>query len=138
MRSLADVVFGGAAMLTGFMLCRLFCRLDSVRFPVKTYGDLAERVIGVWARHACSILQSIQLIINVGIICLVSAVPSPLRRFPRSDSRFSVERSISRPDHQWEIVLYHLHRHLGVPRNGRRTDQVAQQLLHPRQLECLA
>ena len=33
-------------------------------------GDLAERVGGTALRHFCSILQSIQLVVNVGIICL--------------------------------------------------------------------
>lgn len=33
-------------------------------------GDLAERVGGAAFRHICSILQSIQLVVNVGIICL--------------------------------------------------------------------
>ncbi|KAM0754795.1 hypothetical protein T439DRAFT_377221 [Meredithblackwellia eburnea MCA 4105] len=63
-------LFGAVAAVTGGMLCRLFLRLDSVRFPIKTYGDLADRIFGRWARHLCSILQSIQLVLNVGLICL--------------------------------------------------------------------
>jgi hypothetical protein len=39
-------------------------------FVSSASGDLAERVGGTVLRRACSILQSIQLIINVGIICL--------------------------------------------------------------------
>ena len=63
---------GGAlcSIIAGFMLCKMFCRLDSVRYPIKTYGDLAGRLMGPWARHGTSILQAIQLIINCGIICL--------------------------------------------------------------------
>ncbi|KAK4701208.1 hypothetical protein P7C70_g5023, partial [Phenoliferia sp. Uapishka_3] len=64
------VLFGTIAAITGAMLCRLFLRLDSVRYPIKTYGDLAGRVFGPWARHLCSILQSIQLVLNVGLIVL--------------------------------------------------------------------
>ncbi|KAL8283212.1 hypothetical protein RQP46_005990 [Phenoliferia psychrophenolica] len=62
------ILFGAVAAITGGMLSRLFLRLDSVRHPVKTYGDLAERVFGMWARHLCTFLQSIQLVLNVGII----------------------------------------------------------------------
>ena len=40
------VLFGAVAALGGTMLCRLFLRLDSVRYPVKTYGDLAGRIFG--------------------------------------------------------------------------------------------
>ncbi|KZV86995.1 oligopeptide transporter protein [Exidia glandulosa HHB12029] len=61
-----------AATWTGSILWHLFIKLDSDRFPVRTYSDLAERIFGSWARHACTVLQSIQLVINVGLICLSS------------------------------------------------------------------
>lgn len=60
------------ATWTGSILWHLFVKLDSDRFPVRTYSDLVERIFGTWARHLCTILQSIQLIINVGLICLSS------------------------------------------------------------------
>ncbi|KZP01571.1 hypothetical protein CALVIDRAFT_508168 [Calocera viscosa TUFC12733] len=63
-------VMGAVACYTGLLLWYLFCRLDSDRFPVRTYGDLAQTIYGPWARHMCTVLQSIQLIINVGTICL--------------------------------------------------------------------
>ncbi|KZT59478.1 hypothetical protein CALCODRAFT_191627 [Calocera cornea HHB12733] len=63
-------VMGAVACYTGLILWHLFCRLDSDRFPVKTYSDLAQRIYGPWARHMCTVLQTIQLIINVGTICL--------------------------------------------------------------------
>ncbi|KIK59098.1 hypothetical protein GYMLUDRAFT_44836 [Collybiopsis luxurians FD-317 M1] len=64
------VVMGGVACFTGLQLWRLFCRLDSHEFPIKTYGDLAERCLGKEFKHLCTALQSLQLIINVGVICL--------------------------------------------------------------------
>ncbi|KAJ3799532.1 transmembrane amino acid transporter protein-domain-containing protein [Lentinula aff. detonsa] len=67
------VVMGGVACFTGLQLWRLFCRLDSHEYPVKTYGDLAERILGREFKHFCTVLQSLQLIINVGVICLSNA-----------------------------------------------------------------
>ncbi|GAA5912023.1 hypothetical protein JCM8208_006461 [Rhodotorula glutinis] len=64
------VIFGIVAGITGVMLQHLFLKLDSVRYPIRTYGDLGGRIYGVWMRHLCSILQAIQLILNVGLICL--------------------------------------------------------------------
>ncbi|EJD01782.1 uncharacterized protein FOMMEDRAFT_141050 [Fomitiporia mediterranea MF3/22] len=67
------VVMGGVACYTGLILWRLFCVLDSDVYPIKTYADIAERLIGRWFKHLCSALQSLQLIINVGTICLGNA-----------------------------------------------------------------
>lgn len=44
--------------------------LDSDRFPVRGYGDLAEKIVGGWARHTVNILQSVQLIFNVAVVIL--------------------------------------------------------------------
>lgn len=56
---------GVMALYTGLILWRLFVRLDSPRHPVRSYGDLAERIYGRAARHVVNVLQSIQLIVNV-------------------------------------------------------------------------
>ena len=56
---------GVVACYTGLILWKLFCWLDSDRYPIKTYSDLAERICGKWFRHLCTILQSLQLIFNV-------------------------------------------------------------------------
>jgi hypothetical protein len=64
------VVMGFLAAYTGLILWRLYIRLDSIRYPLKTYGDIAERIFGKVARHVCIILQSIQLLVNVATICL--------------------------------------------------------------------
>lgn len=63
-------VMGIAAFYCGIMLWRLFIHLDSDRYPVKTYSDICERIFGRTARHVCTFLQSLQLIVNVGVICL--------------------------------------------------------------------
>lgn len=61
---------GLIAAYTGLLLWFLFLKVDSDRYPVKTYGDLSERVFGRWAYHLVNVLQSVQLIVNVGTICL--------------------------------------------------------------------
>lgn len=53
------------ALYTGLILWRLYIRLDSVRYPLKTYADMAERIFGRAARHVVNVLQSLQLLINV-------------------------------------------------------------------------
>ena len=65
------LLFGIFAIITGFMIAKLFLRLDSIRYPVRTFGDLAERVLGgSWARHFTSALQAVQLVLNCGLLCL--------------------------------------------------------------------
>ena len=61
-----------AATWTGALLWHLFVKLDSDRYPVRTYSDIVERIFGRWARHCCTVLQSLQLIFNVGLLCLLS------------------------------------------------------------------
>lgn len=63
-------VFGALAGYTGWQLWRMFLMLDSNQYPMKTYGDFAFRIFGSFARHIVNILQSIQLIFNVGIIII--------------------------------------------------------------------
>src|SRR4051812_22882036 len=50
----------------------MFLRLDSVVYPMKSFGDIAFRVYGPWARHVTNILQSIQLVFNVGLIVILN------------------------------------------------------------------
>ncbi|KAI0720869.1 transmembrane amino acid transporter protein-domain-containing protein [Fomitopsis betulina] len=63
-------VMGAMACYTGLLLWHLFLKLDSDVYPVKTYSDLMDRIFGSVSRHVTAVLQSIQLIINVGTICL--------------------------------------------------------------------
>lgn len=61
---------GIIAAYTGLLLWFLFLKMDSDRYPVRTYSDIAERIFGRWAAYVVSILQSVQLIVNVGTLCL--------------------------------------------------------------------
>ncbi|KAJ7281484.1 transmembrane amino acid transporter protein-domain-containing protein [Mycena rebaudengoi] len=71
--SLLYFFMGLIALYTGLLLWRLFIRLDSLRYPVRTYADIVERIFGLWARRVCIILQSVQLVMFVGLICLSNA-----------------------------------------------------------------
>jgi hypothetical protein len=50
---------------SGVLLWGLFIRLDSLRYPLKTYADVADRILGGSARHICNLLQATQLLISV-------------------------------------------------------------------------
>ncbi|KAF9185097.1 hypothetical protein BGZ49_004352 [Haplosporangium sp. Z 27] len=63
-------VMGAFACYCGLLLWRLFAHLDSNQYPCRTYSDICERIFGRAARHVCTVLQSLQLIVNVGVICL--------------------------------------------------------------------
>ncbi|GAB7356348.1 hypothetical protein MBLNU459_g7138t1 [Dothideomycetes sp. NU459] len=63
-------VFGALAGYTGWQMWRMFLKLDSNKYPMKTYGDIAFRVYGTVARHLINVLQSIQLVFNVGVIVI--------------------------------------------------------------------
>jgi hypothetical protein len=52
----------------GWQLWYMFIHLDSIQYPLKTYGDVAYRVYGPWARHCVNSLQSLVL------VCIVSGV----------------------------------------------------------------
>lgn len=57
------------ALYTGLILWRLFIRLDSLRYPLRTYADIVERIYGKRARQVTSFLQNLQLIVVVHCIC---------------------------------------------------------------------
>lgn len=63
-------MFGGIAVYTGYLLYKMYLGLDSDRFPLRSYGDLAFITFGNYARHLVNVLQSIQLLFNVAIIIL--------------------------------------------------------------------
>lgn len=63
-------VFGVLAGYSGYLLWHMFLGLDSYHYPLRTYGDLSYRIFGKWARHGTNILQSIQLLCNVGVIVI--------------------------------------------------------------------
>jgi hypothetical protein len=50
----------------------MFLGLDSHNYPMRTYGDIAFRVYGTPVRHSLNLLQSIQLLCNVGVIIIAN------------------------------------------------------------------
>ncbi|KAF3396160.1 hypothetical protein F1880_006898 [Penicillium rolfsii] len=63
-------VFAGLAGYSGYLLWVAFLGLDSYQFPLRSFGDLGFRLYGPWMRHLFNILQSIQLLLNVGLIVI--------------------------------------------------------------------
>lgn len=61
-------VFAFLAGYSGYLLWTIFMGMDSYEFPIKTYGDIGFRLFGRWMRYLFNILQSIQLVLNVGLI----------------------------------------------------------------------
>jgi len=65
-------IFGVLSWYTAYQLWRMFLQLDSDRYPMKGYGDIAFRVYGRWFRHVVNILQSFQFFLNVALIIISS------------------------------------------------------------------
>ncbi|KAK4972931.1 hypothetical protein LTR42_006225 [Elasticomyces elasticus] len=61
-------VFGGMSVYSGLQLWKMFVGLDSTRYPLRNYGDLAFRVFGRGARYLINVLQSFQFFLNVALI----------------------------------------------------------------------
>lgn len=61
---------GVVAALCGWFLQVCFCALDSSRFPVRSYPDLCDRLIGHWFRHIVNILQAIQILFMVAVLII--------------------------------------------------------------------
>jgi len=66
------VALGVFAFICGCLLQKLFCKLDSNNYPIRTYADLAARLLGRWFRYLIAALHFVQLLLNVGAICLTS------------------------------------------------------------------
>jgi len=63
-------VFAALAGYSGYLLWEIFMGMDSYEFPLRSYGDMGYRLYGNWMRYLFNILQAIQLILNVGVICV--------------------------------------------------------------------
>ncbi|KAJ5141944.1 hypothetical protein N7526_002939 [Penicillium atrosanguineum] len=61
-------VFGIMAAYSGMQLWKIFVGLDSTRFPMRNYGDMAFRVFGSSARIVVNVLQSFQFFLNVSLL----------------------------------------------------------------------
>lgn len=60
--------FGLMAFYSGLQLWKQFVGLDSPRYPLRNYGDLAFRIFGNWARLLVNALQSFQFFLNVALL----------------------------------------------------------------------
>jgi len=60
----------GVNLLTTSQLWRMFLQLDSDRYPMSNYSDIAYRIYGPFARHIVNVLQSVQLFCLVGVIII--------------------------------------------------------------------
>lgn len=58
-------VLGGMACYSGLQLWKIYCGLDSARYPMRNYGDVGFRIFGKSARIFINALQSIQFYLNV-------------------------------------------------------------------------
>ncbi|CAP95069.1 hypothetical protein E8E15_001408 [Penicillium rubens] len=65
-------VFGAMACYSGLQLWRIFIGLDSTRFPLRNYSDVAFRVYGNWARIFVNVLQSFQFFLNVSLLTVTN------------------------------------------------------------------
>ncbi|KAL2042703.1 hypothetical protein N7G274_004462 [Stereocaulon virgatum] len=65
-------IFAAFAGYGGFLLWKMFLGLDSDKYPLRTYGDIAFRVYGQAVRIGVNFLQSFQLLFNVGIIIITN------------------------------------------------------------------
>ncbi|KJR88485.1 amino acid transporter [Sporothrix schenckii 1099-18] len=63
-------IFAALAGYSGFLLWESFMGLDSYEYPVRNFGDMGYRLYGRWLRHLFNVLQSIQLLLNVGLIVI--------------------------------------------------------------------
>ncbi|KAI9825001.1 MAG: hypothetical protein M1819_000630 [Sarea resinae] len=63
-------ILGPFSVPSGYQLWQMFMGLDSDRYPIKNYGDVAFRIYGSFARHSFNVLQSLQFFLNVAILIL--------------------------------------------------------------------
>jgi hypothetical protein len=61
-------VFGLMAGYSGMQLWKIFIGLDSTRYPMRNYGDVAFRIYGAWARIGVNVLQSFQFFLNIVLL----------------------------------------------------------------------
>ena len=64
---------GAFAFYGGALMWWLYVKLDSDRFPVKSYSHLADRIVGSWLRIFVTFLIWIHMAVNVGTTSLGNA-----------------------------------------------------------------
>lgn len=63
-------VLAVTAAYTGWLIFKMYMKMDSPQYPMRTYGDMATRIYGPIFRLCVDLLQSIQLWCNVGVLVL--------------------------------------------------------------------
>ncbi|KAI0887069.1 transmembrane amino acid transporter protein-domain-containing protein [Annulohypoxylon maeteangense] len=63
-------VFGAMSYYSGWILWKVFCGLDSNKFPIRGYGDFFFRIFGAGARHFVNVAQALQLLLTVSVLIL--------------------------------------------------------------------
>lgn len=71
--TLLYVFMGAAAFYCGGLLWWLYVKLDSDRFPVKSYSDITERIVGRAPRIFVTWLVFVHMIVNIATTSLGSA-----------------------------------------------------------------
>ncbi|GAV28244.1 hypothetical protein PMKS-001714 [Pichia membranifaciens] len=63
-------LFGITAAYCGALLWHQFLHLDSIKYPLRNYGDIVGRIYGQYTRYFIDFFQSVQLFCNVAVIIL--------------------------------------------------------------------
>lgn len=63
-------LFGIAAAYCGCLLWKQYLYLDSIKYPLRNYGDIVGRIYGQYTRYFIDFFQSVQLFCNVAVIIL--------------------------------------------------------------------
>lgn len=59
------VLFGIAAAVSGWMIWRVYLGLDSLRYPMQSFGDTYFRIYSPYARHFINAFQALQQFMSV-------------------------------------------------------------------------
>jgi amino acid permease len=63
-------LFGICAAYCGVLLWKEYLLLDSIKYPLRNYGDVVGRIYGRYARYSIDFFQAVQLFCNVAVIIL--------------------------------------------------------------------
>ena len=63
-------LFGICAAYCGALLWKQYLMLDSIKYPLRNYGDVVGRIFNKQTRYAIDFFQAVQLFCNVAVIIL--------------------------------------------------------------------
>lgn len=84
-------LFGIAAAASGWMIWTVFMGLDSLRYPMLSFGDQFYRVYGPFWRHFINVGQAIQQFMLVSYVFPMQSFRSRWDSFPLPQSRLKVD-----------------------------------------------